>query len=190
MQRPRLLVLLLFACLGAGCANGPAPLTALDRPVDLERFMGAWYVVAHIPIDLPFASEAEAYAAVETYTLRDDGEIDIEYDFLDGGFDGPPTRFRQRGWVHDPVHRSEWRVQAVWPFRAAYLITWVDPEYQRALIGVPSRSYAWILAREPVLSEEEIDRLSQRVADLGYDRALLRRVPQRDAADDATSASP
>ena len=46
------------------------PLAGIERRVDLNRFMGDWYVVASIPIDLWFASEANAYNGIETYELK------------------------------------------------------------------------------------------------------------------------
>ena len=82
------LACLFFLALASGCASGPAPLCALDRPIDLERFMGDWHVVSSIPIDVPFFGEANAYDAVESYALGPDGAIDITYTFRDGGFDG------------------------------------------------------------------------------------------------------
>ena len=39
--------------------------------VDIDRFMGPWYVIANIPTFL----EKGAHNAVETYSLNDDGTI-------------------------------------------------------------------------------------------------------------------
>ena len=50
---------LLCAC---SSTKGP-PLEAIDRKVDLERFMGDWYVVGSIPVTIPFFSEAGAHNA-------------------------------------------------------------------------------------------------------------------------------
>jgi apolipoprotein D and lipocalin family protein len=89
----------------AGCAtDGPPPLEALDRRIDLERFMGDWYVIGFIPISLPFFSEADAHNGVESYRLADDGTIETTYTFRDGAFDGPERRFTPKGWVHDDGH--------------------------------------------------------------------------------------
>ena len=163
----------------AGCAAKSSDLQALDRQIDIARFMGDWHVVASIPIDLPFASEAEAFDAVETYRLNEKGEIDITYVFRDGGFDGELKTMRQRGWVHDKERGTEWRVQFLWPFRSAYLIAWLDDEYTRTIVGVPSRRYVWVMSRDPNLDENELEELSARVGALGYDVTQLRRVPQR-----------
>lgn len=163
----------------SGCASSQPDLRALDRRIDVGRFMGNWYVVAFIPIDLPFFSEANAHDAIESYRLNDKGEIDISYSFRDGGFDVEPTVLTQRGWIEDPRRAGEWRIQFLWPFDSAYLIAWVDEEYDRAIVGVPSRSNVWLLARDAHLTETEFDSLLGRVGDMGYEPAEIQRVPHR-----------
>lgn len=162
-----------------GCASGPPPLTAIDRPVDLERFSGDWYVLAHIPVTIPFFDESDAHDAVETYTLTDDGEIDITYRFLEGSFDGDVREMHPSAWVHDTETNAEWRVQFLWPFRAAYLIAALDDDYTRTIIGVPSRDYVWLMAREPVLPDAEYDDMVRETEALGHDVGRLRKIPQR-----------
>jgi len=58
---------LLAALFVSACATSPErpPLEAIDERVDLERFMGDWYVLAHIPIDTWLGREADAYNGVE-----------------------------------------------------------------------------------------------------------------------------
>jgi len=168
-----------LALLLGGCASSGPDLMPLDREIEVERFMGDWYVLAFIPIDLPFFSEAEAHDAVENYRLNEEGGIDVTYTFLDGGFDGEPTTMRQRARVFDEVRGTEWRVQIFWPFESAYLIAWLDDAYERAIVGVPSRSNVWLLSRTPDVTEAELGGLTDRVAELGYDPALLKRVPHR-----------
>ena len=173
------LAVLLAALLGACAGSGRPPLQALDRQIDLPRFMGDWYVIGFIPITIPFFSEEDAHNAVESYRLVGDGEIAVTYTFREGAFDGPEKRYTPKAWVHDEATRAEWRVQFVWPFEAAYLIVYVDPDYRHALIGVPDRSHVWILSREPEVPDEEYERLVGRAAALGYVPERIRRVPQR-----------
>ncbi len=173
----------LLAAAFVGCASSQPPLRALDRTIELERFMGDWYVVAFIPVDLFFFSEADAHDAVERYVLDEEGRIDVTYTFRDGSFDAEPTVTTQRGRVHDEERRTEWRVQPFWPFWSAYLIAWLDEDYERAIVGVPSRKYVWVLSRTAGLDEAELAALTERVAELGYDPAELRRVPHRSSAE-------
>ena len=52
--------------------------------VDLERFMGKWYVIASIPTLL----ERDIFNAVEAYQLMEDGTISTTFKFRKNGFDG------------------------------------------------------------------------------------------------------
>ncbi len=78
IRRP---LLSIVAIIGAGgCANNQPPLETVAY-VDLDRFMGDWYVIANIPI---FA-EKGAHNAVETYALNDDGSIATTFVFRKDG---------------------------------------------------------------------------------------------------------
>ena len=171
---------LLFLGLPGGCATNDAPpLEAMDRRVDLERFMGDWYVIGFIPITLPFFSEEGAHNGVESYRLTDAGVIETTYTFRDGAFDGPEKRFTPKGWVHDEETNAEWRMQFLWPFKAAYLILYLDQDYQNTIIGVPDRSHLWIMSRDPQVSEAAYQGMLDYAASLGYEIEKVRRVPQR-----------
>jgi apolipoprotein D and lipocalin family protein len=167
--------LLLVAALVAGCASvPPAPLPTASG-VDVGRFMGDWYVIAHIPT----AIEREAYNAVERYELDADGTIATTFTFRKGAFDGPPKRYRPTGFVRDPVEHSTWAMQFIWPIKAEYLIAELDPDYRETIIARTARDYVWIMARTPSIRDADYARLVARVAALGYDPAQLRKVPQR-----------
>ncbi len=176
------LILLASAALSAsnlacGARRGE-PLQPLQRKIDLQRFMGKWFVLAHIPIDTFFASEADAYNAVEEYELAADGSIPTTFTFREGSFDGAEKVMQPTGFVHDAETNAEWRMQFVWPFKSAYLIVHLDDDYQQTIIGVPGRSYAWIMARTPKIPEAEYRALVQRLEEMGHDLTKLRKVPQ------------
>ncbi|MDH3207676.1 MAG: lipocalin family protein [Gemmatimonadota bacterium] len=175
-----LLVALLSPVLLYACAtNDMPPLEAMDRKVDLERFMGDWYVIGFIPITLPFFSEEGAHNGVESYRLTDAGVIETTYTFREGGFDGPEKRFTPKGWVYDEETNAEWRMQFLWPFKAAYLILYLDQDYQKTIIGVPDRNNVWIMSRDPQMSDAEYERMLDYAASVGYATGKVRRVPQR-----------
>jgi apolipoprotein D and lipocalin family protein len=166
----------------AGCAStGVEPLRGMARPVDIPRFMGDWYVIGYIPIHFPpFFSEKDAYNAVESYRLEDDGTIATTYTFRRGGFDGPEKRFTPRARAANPPLNSEWKMKFFWFLPASdFLILFVDDEYGATIIGVPDRSYVWIMARTPEPDEAEYEALLGRAATLGYDVSQIERVPQR-----------
>jgi apolipoprotein D and lipocalin family protein len=179
----RLVALLSLALLNACATNDVPPLEAMNRKVDLERFMGDWYLIGFIPITLPFFSEEGAHNGVESYRLTDEGVIETTYTFRDGGFDGPEKRFTPKGWVHDEATNSEWRMQFLWPFKSAYLIVYLDEHYQKTIIGVPDRNNVWIMSRDPDLSDADYQELLDYGASVGYDVDKVQRVPQRWPAD-------
>jgi len=150
-------------------------LQPITRHVDLDRFMGDWYVIAHIPIFL----EKEAYNAVESYELAEDGTIPTTFKFNKGSFDGPLKTMNPKGFVYNNETNAEWRMQFLWPFKAAYLITYLSDDYQTTIIGVPSRKYAWIMARTKNLPDAEYAALVKELERQGHDISKLRKVPQR-----------
>lgn len=162
------LMLTLTAC-------SSAPTLPVASNVDLERFMGDWYVIANIPTRW----EVGAHNAVESYRLDRDGSIATTFTYRDGAFDGPERVMRPRGFVRDHDSNAVWGMQFIWPIRAEYLIAHVDPDYTETIIARSRLDYVWIMARTPQISEADYARLERRVADLGYDVAKLQRVPQR-----------
>lgn len=168
--------LLMLPCLLllTGCATTLPPLKTVEK-VDLERFMGTWYVIACIPTFI----ETEAYNAIEDYRLEPNGTIATTFTFNKGGFDGPLKRYTPRGFVVDRETNATWGMQFIWPFKSEYLITFLAPEYSQTVIGRNKRDYVWIMARTPQIPEADYQSLLKELSDQGYDLTKLRKVPQR-----------
>ena len=149
--------------------------------VDLPRFMGDWYVIAHIPTFI----EKDACDAVEHYDLRPDGTIATTFTFKNGNSGGPLKKYSPVGYVRDQVTHATWGMQFLWPFKAEYLIAYLDAAYTQTIIARSARDYVWIMARTPVISQEDYDRDVARVAAFGYDTRKLRKVPQQPQGHDA-----
>lgn len=168
----------LFAITGAtllaGCQASLPPLDPVDS-VDLERFMGDWYVIANIPTFV----EKGAHNAVETYRLDDDGTIATTFTFRKDAFDGPEKQYHPRGYVRDTQSNAEWGMQFVWPFKGDYRIIYLEDDYSTTIIGRNKRDYVWLMAREPQMSAAEYANAVQIIADAGYDVSDLQRVPQQ-----------
>jgi len=153
--------------------SSPEPLRTVDR-VDLQRFMGDWYVIANIPT----AIEKGAHNAVESYRLNDDGTIATTFTFRDGGFDGKTKAYHPRGFVQDESN-AIWGMQFVWPIKADYRIIYLDDDYKVTVIGRNKRDYVWIMARNPEIPEQEYQEILKMLASVGYDTSEVQRVPQR-----------
>jgi apolipoprotein D and lipocalin family protein len=167
-------VLLSPVSLLTGCAAAKPVMPTVDH-VDLTRFSGDWFVIAHIPAPL----EKDAHNALESYRVAADGTIETTYTFREGGFDGPPRRHTPRGFVRDTTTNATWGMQFLWPFRMEYLVIYLDEASGLTVIGRTDRDYVWIMARQPQIPEETYQRLVAFVGERGYDVTKLRRVPQR-----------
>jgi apolipoprotein D and lipocalin family protein len=141
--------------------------------VDLKRFMGDWYVIASIPTFI----ETDAYNAVESYQLAEDGTIETTFRFNKGGFDGPEKIYNPRGFIEDRQSNAVWGMRFIWPFKAEYRIICLTNDYERTIIGRTKRDYAWIMARKSWIPEEDYARLVKFLEEQGYDSGKLRRVP-------------
>jgi apolipoprotein D and lipocalin family protein len=165
-------VLAIATLLGACASKGPEMKT-VDY-VDLDRFMGDWYVIANIPTFL----EKGAHNAVETYALNDDGTVATTFVFRDGGFDGEEKTYTPKGFVRDDGTNALWGMRFIWPIKADYRIVYLDGDYEQTVIARQKRDFVWIMARTPEISGEDYDRLIEFVASIGYDVSKIERVPQ------------
>jgi apolipoprotein D and lipocalin family protein len=168
-------ILVLFMCLlFTGCASTRMPLKTVDK-IDLKRYMGPWYVIACIPTFI----ETKAYNAVEKYTLLSNGTIDTVFTFHKGSFDGPLKRFNPHGFVVDKINNSTWGMRFIWPFKAEFLIIYLNEDYSQTIIGRNKRDYFWIQARTPTIPDADYERLISMLKDSGYDVTKVRKVPQQ-----------
>ena len=163
----------LLACL-AGCQSAPQPQLPLAR-VDLQRFMGPWYVIANIPTVM----ERGAHNAVERYALDPDGTIATTFTYRADSFTGKRKQYNPRGFVLDRDSNAVWGMRFVWPIKADYRITYVSEDYGQTVVSRLKRDYVWIMARTPQIPEADYQHLLSLVAAQGYDVSKVKRVPQR-----------
>nr|WP_294563226.1 lipocalin family protein [uncultured Rhodopila sp.] len=157
----------------SGCAADPRPL-ALAPNVDLNRYAGRWYVIANIPY---FAENGNVGSYFDVSFQPGGGLTDV-YNARKKDFSAPVTSFTMGGYVVPGSGNARWRETPFWPLYLSYLILYVDPDYQTALVGYPGRGYGWIFARRPVIDDTTYESLLNRMRDQGYDTTLFRRVPQ------------
>jgi apolipoprotein D and lipocalin family protein len=166
---------LLLAFAGGCTEEGGEPMDTVKQ-VDLERFMGDWYVIANIPTFV----EKGAYNAVESYALNPDGTIATTFTFNKGGFDGPLKTHNPKGFVRDNTN-ALWWMQFIWPIKADFRIVWLEPDYSITVIARSKRDYVWIMAREPSIPQAKYDEIVAFIGGLGYDTGKIQKVPQRQA---------
>ncbi len=170
----RYLLIALVFTVGACSVMPEKNLDTVDY-VDIERFMGDWYVIANIPTFI----EKDAYNAIESYQLNESGNIDTTFSFNAGGFDGERKVYHPTGFIKDNQTNSVWEMQFIWPFKADYRIVYLNDDYSVTVIGRNKRDYVWIMARAPEINPELYTELIQFLKDEAYDTSKIQKVPQK-----------
>ena len=149
------------------------PLETVDF-VDIERFMGEWYVIANIPTFI----EKRATNAIESYRLNDKREIETTFTFYEDSPNGKKKEYNPKGFIYNNKTNAEWRMQFLWPFKMPFLIIDLDENYTYTVIGYPNRNYVWIMAREPFLDQNLYDLIIKNLDSVGYDINQIKKVTQ------------
>jgi apolipoprotein D and lipocalin family protein len=156
--------LLLFGpALLTGCVSAPSGIKPVQN-FDVQRYLGTWYEIARL--DHSFERGLSNVSA--TYTLRDDGGIDV----LNKGFDRRTGKWKQaqgRGYFVSDPNVGHLKVSFFGPFYGSYIVIALDSEeYRYALVCGSSRSYLWVLARETSLDRAILDELLRQARQLGF----------------------
>lgn len=167
MRSPTALLLLLACC--APAAHAANPVVSVPE-LDISRYAGQWYEIAHLPVSFQDKCTGDITAA---YTLREDALIGVrnacrtadgETSVAEGlarPVEGHPGRLEVRfapSWL-------SW-LPLVW---ADYWVIDLDPGYTWAVVGEPDREYLWILSREPAMDRALFDQIKARAVAMGYD---------------------
>jgi apolipoprotein D and lipocalin family protein len=142
--------------------------------VDLQRYLGTWYEIASFPQRF----QRGCTATTATYTLRDDGDVEVVNRCRKGSPDGREDVARGRARVVDRTTNAKLEVSFFRPFWGDYWIVDLGEDYGYAVVGHPSRDYLWILAREPSMSAERYDAIVRKLAAQGYETGRLVRTVQ------------
>ena len=154
---------LLLIMLMMGCTSVPDKVTPVSG-FELNRYLGTWYEIARL--DHPFERGLEQISA--TYTLREDGGIDV----LNKGFNAQKGEWNEaegKAYFVSDASTGHLKVSFFGPFYASYVIAALDKnDYQYALVTGPDTDYLWILSRTPDLDESIISTLKSKAAGWGF----------------------
>lgn len=152
--------------LAACAADGTVPRAT---QVDVQRYMGDWYVIAAIPTRM----EKDVINPVESYRAMPDGTVGTTYRYRKDAVGGELKTVHAKGFPHADTHNAVWGMQFVWPVKAQYVIAWIDPDYRYVIVARDKRDYVWIMARGPTMPQGQYDSMVQKVAAMGYDVSKL-----------------
>jgi len=166
----------------AGCATPYNPNPRRDTPqtlasLDLPRYMGRWYNVAHIP----YFAERGYVASYSEWTLRPDGQIDDLFAARKHSFDAEESRDHFVDTVEPDSGNARWSVHLLGPITVTQLTLYVDPDYRYTILGYSDKSLAWIFSRSKEIDSNSYAELLGRLDQMGYDTSRLLRVPQKPA---------
>lgn len=157
----------------AAAAEKSGPLVTVPY-VDLQRYLGKWYEIASYPAWF----QRGCTGSTAEYALLPDGRIRVINRCYKNSLDGQLKESTGKAEVVDRASNARLKVCFFWPFKGDYWIIDLDPVYQWAVVGVPSRKYLWILSRTPSMDEGLYNGILHWLNAQGYDPSLLRRTPQ------------
>jgi apolipoprotein D and lipocalin family protein len=177
------MVMALVAAVLAGCSPttterlGLGPLQTVPR-VDISKYVGTWYEIASYP---QWFQEG-CTGTTATYSLRDDGELDVLNRCFLQSLDGKEDTAEGRARVVDTATHAKLEVSFFRPFWGDYWVIDLAPDYSYAVVGHPSRDYLWILSRSPTMAPELYAGIVKRLREQGYELDRLQRTLQRPKA--------
>ena len=138
-------------------------------PVDLNQFQGVWHEVARSPN----LFQRNCCSTTAEYRVNCDGSVSV--------INRCATRNGQCKTISGTALatngcNNQLVVSFPVPFgrvaerrgRANYIIHYVSPDYQRAVVGTPRGRLVWLLSRTPQLSGDELQQLKNIAAGAGY----------------------
>ncbi|MDA3912300.1 MAG: lipocalin family protein [Bacteroidales bacterium] len=131
------------------------------KQVDIEKYAGKWYEIARYPNSF----EKNCDYTTATYSLKKNY---IQVFNQCRKADGAESGIKGKAFPVKGSNNTKLKVQFFWPFRAGYWIIAKDDDYMWALVGSPSKRYFWILAREPKLAPDLIEKLKEIMKNHGY----------------------
>lgn len=162
-------------CFLNSCSSKELPAQPTVTYVDINRYMGQWYVISAIGTFV----ENNAYGASETYSWNEkDKRIDVDYIHYEGSLTGEKKSYPQKAFIVNQETNAEWKVQFFWPLKFSYLIIDLAADYSYTIVGTPGRRYVWIMSRTKTMDKELYQKLVMKIKNYGYDISQLRICPQ------------
>lgn len=170
---------LLIASSALGQKAEPGELKTVEQ-VDLERYSGKWYEIAKYPNK--FQKKCTGNVTAD-YTIKQNGRIEVRNECLKKNAKKQVALGEAK--VKDDITKAKLKVRfapsllSFLPFVwGDYWIIDLDTNYEWVAIGEPSRSYFWILSRQPTLDEQAYQAILGRAKTAGFDPAKVVKTPQ------------
>ncbi|MCW3103601.1 MAG: hypothetical protein JWO09_2041 [Bacteroidetes bacterium] len=141
--------------------------------IDLQKYSGKWYVIGTIPTRF----DADWDYTTETYTIREDGNIDVYTTYKKKG-QPEKKELRAKGFPQADTKNVKWKVQFFWPFKADYLIEEIAEDYSYVIVGHPKKKFLYIMNRTGKMDNQLYTSLVEHCKRMGYDISEIRKPLQ------------
>ena len=160
------------------------PLKSTDTIIDIPRFMGSWNVLANIPTSF----EIGATNCIENYRFDEiTNQIKIKFTYLPKDSKKISESLMRARIMNAPIN-SYWAMNVKLlglyvPIDLSYLIVDIADDYSWTIIGVPDRSYCWIMIRDTITIDNytQYDELFETLIDKavyhGFDKSKFIKIP-------------
>ena len=173
------LIVVLWAILLPLVSFAQQPVKSIAE-LDISRYMGTWYEIAKLPnwfqrkciqgtqaqYKILGPQKIEVTNKCNTATGEEIKAVGVARPNSSGQVAQLEVRFAPDWTAWLPL---------VW---GTYWVLDLDPDYQLAAVGDPTRSYLWILSRSPVVSGTQYESLLQRLKVMGFDITKLEKTRQ------------
>ena len=151
-----------------GCVSVPENIKPVDN-FNIERYLGKWYEIARL--DHSFERGLTSVSA--EYSLRSDGGVRV----INRGYSKKENKWKDiegKGYFVDRKDMGFLKVSFFGPCYGSYVVFDLDREnYSYALVCGPDKSYLWLLARSPRLTDNLKKRLIDKATSLGFDTGKI-----------------
>jgi apolipoprotein D and lipocalin family protein len=158
----------------SGCTSVPKGVTPVTG-FDVQRYTGKWYEVAR----LDHSFERGLTRVTAEYTLNSNGTVAV----VNRGWDASGQKWKEargRALFRGDASTGSLKVSFFGPFYGGYHIVALDSEgYAYSMISGPTRSYLWLLSRQPTLDDRVRAALVNQARDLRFPVDRLIWVDQR-----------
>jgi apolipoprotein D and lipocalin family protein len=133
---------------------------------DINKYLGKWYEIART--DNRFEKNCTHVTA--NYSLRKDGGVNVTNKCLRNGKEKTAKGI---AYFKNEKNVGALKVTFFWPFFGNYNVSYIDNNYQYAIVDGGSKQYLWILSRTESLDDAKLKMLLEKIKHNGFDTESL-----------------
>ena len=159
----KLVIALAAAITLLGCTSEPTPVAPPVKQFSAERYLGKWYEI----LRMPHGFEENLIAVTAEYRLNADDTLEV----TNRGWHTQDKEWQTAIGKAEPVSglSAAYQVTFFWPFYGGYYVSWLDDNYDMAIVTSDSTDYFWLLARSPDVEQSDIDYALAKANQWGFD---------------------